>query len=213
MRKNEILSHLAKSVATREEAMMIQRLAEALKAGVPADRVRSAVIQGLEQARGRLMSNKVPVSEFLLCLDTARKGLERIAQKRGAGTRGLPVVIGVVEGDPHDLGKDIIAHVYRAHGYQVCDLGSDVPRDAFLDGVRRNRARILALSAMMSTTMSEMQNIIREVRLSSPKTAVIVGGAPLNEVLAKSYGADGYATTAMTVIEATANMLASRGRK
>jgi 5-methyltetrahydrofolate--homocysteine methyltransferase len=115
----------------------------------------------------------------------------------------IPLVIGFVEGDPHDLGKNIIAAIYRNYGYRLFDLGRDVSKERFVKSAQENRARVLALSAMMSTTAMIMRDIIQEVKAESPDTVVIVGGAPLDETLARSYGADGYAETAVTILEET----------
>jgi 5-methyltetrahydrofolate--homocysteine methyltransferase len=128
---------------------------------------------------------------------------------------GLPLVIGVVRGDPHDMGKSIVAGVYKAYGYNVIDLGCQVPADEFVQAVLENDAGILALSAMMSTTMGEMLDIVREVKERSPATAVMVGGAPLDRALAVEYGADGYAESAVSVLEETEAAVerVSEGRK
>jgi 5-methyltetrahydrofolate--homocysteine methyltransferase len=123
----------------------------------------------------------------------------------------VSLVLGVVEGDPHDLGKNIISLIYKSFGYQVYDLGAEVPKDLFVKTVLEKNARILGLSAMMSTTMSMMPEIIREVRIVSPDTLVIVGGAPLDEKIAGSFGADGYAESAVTVLEQTRLMLDRTG--
>jgi len=169
------------------------------------------MLKGLERARKKLLSNESSLPELLVSLDMTAKGLDAL-QRTGTGSvedeNPVSLVIGVVPGDPHDLGKNIISLLYQSYGYRVTDLGSQVEKEAFVETVRKTKAQILALSAMMSTTMSLMPGIIRDVKLASPETLVIVGGAPLDERLAQSYGADGYADSAATVFEETKKMLA-----
>ena len=154
------------------------------------------------------MSSDFGMPDFLLSIDRVLVCLDMLARTEDVGSLpDIPIVIGVVKGDPHDLGKNIIAGIYRAYGYRVVDLGRDVCSDAFVRGVALNRAKILGISAMMSTTMPAMKDIIRDVKAAYPDTKVIVGGAPLNDVLARSYGADAYVESAGSVIEQTMAML------
>lgn len=201
-----LLKNLETALWKHDDEMMGETLSAALNAGVSPVDIRHALIQGLEQVRHQLMSNDTSIPDFLLCIDTMTAGLNRLsAPKEGdkANEGEIPLVIGVVEGDPHDLGKNIIAAIYRNCGYRVFDLGRDVSKERFVKSAQENRARVLALSAMMSTTAMIMRDIIQEVKAESPDTVVIVGGAPLDETLARSYGADGYAETAVTILEET----------
>ncbi len=103
-----------------------------------------------------------------------------------------------------------MAAVYRGHGFEVIDLGRDVGVQGFVDAVARHRPTLLGLSAMMSTTMVQMRDITAAVRARHPETTVLVGGAPLSPELARAYGADGYAASALDVIEVTRAVLARR---
>lgn len=201
-----LLKNLETALWKHNDEMMGETLDAALNAGVSPVNIRRALIQGLEQVRHQLMSNDTSIPDFLLCIDTMTAGLNRLSTREEgdkANEGEIPLVIGVVEGDPHDLGKNIIAAIYRNCGYRVFDLGRDVSKERFVKSAQENRARVLALSAMMSTTAMIMRDIIQEVKAESPDTVVIVGGAPLDETLARSYGADGYAETAVTILEET----------
>lgn len=201
-----LLKNLETALWKHDDEMMSETLGAALNAGVSPVDIRRALIQGLEQVRHQLMSNDTSIPDFLLCIDTMTAGLNRLSTPKDgdkANEGEIPLVIGVVEGDPHDLGKNIIAAIYRNCGYRVFDLGRDVSKERFVKSAQENRARVLALSAMMSTTAMIMRDIIQEVKAESPDTVVIVGGAPLDETLARSYGADGYAETAVTILEET----------
>ena len=203
---DRLLEQLQTAVSTHDQEMLRATMARALDARLEAGDVNRAILLGLEQVRHRFMSNDTSLPDFLLCIDTVTEGLKRLSSVKGgyrAIENDVPIVIGVVEGDPHDLGKNIIAAIYRAYGYRVFDLGCQVPNEEFARSVVDNNAGVLALSAMMSTTVVAMRDIIREVKARSPETVIMVGGAPMDEALAWSYGADGYGETAVTVLEET----------
>lgn len=203
--KAMILKDLEMAVLKHDEQLFNNTIKVALDKGMENIEIRRSILEGLDQVRRKLMSNETSLPELLISLDITTQGLETLFSKGGIFPAEDPIslVIGVVEGDPHDLGKNIIAQIYKSFGYQVCDLGVQVPKELFVKTVKEKNARVLALSAMMSTTMTAMPEIIQEVRAISPDTVILTGGAPLDEVLAESYGADGYAESAVTVLEET----------
>lgn len=206
---------LQTAVARHEIETIGSTIDRALDAGISASQVHDEILLGLDRVRHKFMSNEQSLPDFLLSIDTVIEGLGRISSLReelSAVGNGIPLVIGVVEGDPHDMGKNIIAAVYRAYGFRVIDLGCQVPKEEFASSVVDHQAEILALSAMMSTTVVAMRDIIRSVRSKAPDTLVLVGGAPMDENLARSYGADGYAETAVTVLEETQLALEKAGK-
>jgi len=179
----------------------------ALQAGAAPGAIRELLLGRVESMRSHLMSNTVSIPELLLEIDAAFAGLEHLSRvtPEEPGERKT-IVIGVVRGDPHDLGKNIVARIYEIHGYRVVDLGRDVADDSFVAAVRHEDADLLALSAMMSTTSVAMKGIIGKVRRESPRTRVIVGGASLDARIATAYGADAYAETVKDVIEQTSRI-------
>lgn len=201
---DSLLASLEPAVLALDEVALRQTLAAAISAGVPGRELRNILFQGLERQRLKMMSEEVPLPRFLICLDLVHEGLKMISEGQEGETReGVPLVIGVVEGDPHDLGKNIISKVYAASGYQMRDLGREVSLDSFLKALADHRAEVLALSSMMSTTMSQMPEIIRQAKERFPSVVVMVGGAPLDANLARTFGADGYAESAVTLLEET----------
>ena len=201
------LEKLETAVRDHSIEVMTEALETAMKSGISPVEIRHALIRGLEYVRLRLMTSDTSIPDFLLSMDSMTEGLRRLSALQGevkTSKGDIPLTIGVVEGDPHDLGKNIIAAIYRNCGYRVLDLGRDVPKGDFIGSIKNNGAKVLALSAMMSTTAAAMRDIIREVKAECPQTVVMVGGAPLDVILARSYGADGYAETAVNVIEETA---------
>ena len=204
----EILIKLERSIEEPDAVTQQEWLDQAIEDHIPAVDIRCTLIRGMETLRHRLMSSNFGLPDFLVRIDNVLHCLERLSGIEDAGSvQNSSIVIGVVQGDPHDLGKNIIAGIYRAHGYRVVDLGREVSREDFVQGVVQSKAMILGLSAMMSTTMPAMKDIIKDVKTVCPDIKVIVGGAPLNDVLARSYGADAYVESALNVIEQTRAML------
>lgn len=203
---NIVLNKLQLAVSIHSCEMLQVAIDEALDAGTPVLDMHRALVLGLEEVRHKLMSNNTSIPDFLLCIDTVTEGFNRLSSVHETHRNiedSSSLVIGVVQGDPHDLGKNIIAAVYGAYGYRVFDLGREVTNEKFVKSVEDNRAEILALSAMMSTTAIAMRDIIRDVKARSPDMVVMAGGASLDRILATRYGADGYAESAATVIEET----------
>jgi methanogenic corrinoid protein MtbC1 len=202
--KKELLANLQKAVIEPNLEMLNNNIDWALRQGMPNPEIRQALFQGIEHLRQGLVTNEVPLPMFLVSLDTLYEGLEKISSlNRQETSSENSIVIGTIEGDPHDLGKNIISRVYQASGYKVYDLGRDVTAQTFIDSVRDKKPSLLALSAMMSTTMAAMPEIIRQVKEQFPHTVIMLGGAPLDAQLARSFGADGYAESVVTVLEET----------
>ena len=193
------------AVCSRDRDRVANLVRQSYSEGIRPAGMRECLLKGLERTRGDFMTNRLSLPEFLLTIDVVNHGMEKVAELDDPARDdvGIPLVIGVVQGDPHDLGKNIIAGVYRAYGYRVVDLGRNVGTDRFLDAVRTHKARILALSAMMSTTTPVMGEIIGAVRSRGDRITVMAGGAFIDAEMASRFGADGYAASAVTVIEKT----------
>jgi 5-methyltetrahydrofolate--homocysteine methyltransferase len=112
------------------------------------------------------------------------------------------VVLGAVKGDIHDIGKSLVGTVFEANGFEVVDLGRDVPDEAFVETVANSGAKILGMSALLTTTMSGQQRVIDLLRTRGLREGVIVlvGGAPVTRRFAAEIGADGYAANAMAAL-------------
>ncbi len=200
----KVLDLIEKAVPGYNPEQMNQGIEQALRQGIPVQEIKQALFQGLELSRKKLLTRDVPLPKFLLSIDVLDQGFKRLSATEDREKSGaIPLVIGVVEGDPHDLGKNIVSRIYSASGYQVHDLGVGVPAETFISTVKEKQAKVLALSSMISTTMVQMPEIIKRVKAVAPDTVVMVGGAPLDLNLAKSFGADGYAESAVTLLEET----------
>ncbi len=178
----------------------------ALDAGIPP---LVAINQGLSRGMARIgslySSGKIYIPELICGADTMNAGLEVLYSKvlkNSSDVKGT-VVIGVVEGDTHDIGKNIVAMMLKVDGYEVIDLGINVPLSRFVDVAKETSADIIALSSLLTTTMDSMETVIKDchTRCTNNRPLVIVGGAPVTQSFASQIGADGYADNAMEAVE------------
>jgi len=126
----------------------------------------------------------------------------------------LKIVIGTVEGDIHDIGKNLVKTMFDAAGWVVYDLGRDVKLERFAEEQVRTSSDVVALSALMSTSMLAMPRVIEMIKAQNPNVAIMVGGAPVTRDRAEAYGADGYADNAGEAVQEAVNMVTRlRGRQ
>jgi 5-methyltetrahydrofolate--homocysteine methyltransferase len=154
------------------------------------------------------------VPDVLLAARNMHRGIEILKphftqEKRQSKGK---IVLGTVKGDIHDIGKNLLAIMMTGSGFEVVDLGVDVSMEKFMAVAQEQKAQILGLSALLTTTMLEMRRILEAVRGSSldPKPYVIVGGAPVTEAFAKEIGADGYASDAVSGVEVALKLLGEK---
>jgi methanogenic corrinoid protein MtbC1 len=205
-----ILKKIEVAVCDCDEALLEESMEGALQEGLPSYPVMRALTMGLDAARTRLRSHTTSIPEFLLAVDVMNYGFAKLlAFESGDEITSAPktVVIGVVEGDVHDLGKNIVSGVLKACGFDVVDLGRDVQIGLFAEEALRREASMLALSCMMSTALPSMRSIVAEAKIMMPQMPVIVGGAVLDESVALAMGADGYAESAVMVPEEVSRVL------
>ncbi|WP_420834455.1 cobalamin-dependent protein [Aminiphilus circumscriptus] len=131
---------------------------------------------------------------------------ERIAAKGEVLDRGK-ILLATVEGDLHDLGKNVVGTVLRSHGYSVRDLGKNVPLQRILDAINEDCPQIVGLSALMTTTMLEMERVVWSLHDLQPDVKVIVGGASVTSSFAEKIGASGFAPDAMSAVRLVERLL------
>jgi 5-methyltetrahydrofolate--homocysteine methyltransferase len=134
--------------------------------------------------------------------------LKPLLAKSDIPSRGT-ILIGTVEGDLHDIGKNLVIMMLEGAGFTVIDLGIDVPTEKFVEEVKKNKAQVLGLSALLTTTMPVMKDVIEAVRADDEikNTRIMVGGAPLTQDYADSIGADGYAPDASSAVDLAKELL------
>ncbi|MFZ5563886.1 MAG: cobalamin B12-binding domain-containing protein [Thermodesulfobacteriota bacterium] len=187
----------------------LMSLLPALQEQNTADTLLDALNRGIEQARRNFKQGTFALPDFLLAIDAYRMGTAFLKERfpDAAGRKAPGIVIGVVEGDVHDMGKNIVAAVLEACGFRVTDLGKNVPNETFLEAIEAERPEIVALSTMMSTTLENMNRLIEQVKRSFPDTLILVGRAPFDPELARQMGADGYAENVITIPDETRRVL------
>jgi methylmalonyl-CoA mutase cobalamin-binding domain/chain len=146
-----------------------------------------------------------------MCADALYAGLGILkpaieASGRTSEVKGS-IVLGVVEGDVHDIGKNLVKLMFEVAGWTVYDLGKDVPLDKFVEEQIRTESDVVGISALMTTSMLNMPEVIRRLRAKNPKVRIMLGGAPVNPEVAEKYGADGYAKDAGTAVDEAINLL------
>jgi methylmalonyl-CoA mutase cobalamin-binding domain/chain len=149
------------------------------------------------------------VPEVWMCSDALYKGLDILRpHMKGSGSKVQgEVVIGTVEGDAHDIGKNLVKMMLEVAGFVVHDLGIDVKLEKFAEEQLRTNSEIVGLSALMTTSMSAMPRVIKMIKDRNPRVKVMVGGAPLSSDVAKRYGADGYADNAANAVQEAIRMI------
>ncbi|OGD27221.1 MAG: methyltransferase [Candidatus Aminicenantes bacterium RBG_13_63_10] len=182
----------------------VERLVEdALRAGTPAARILdSGLIPGMERLGVLFKNNEIFIPEVLVSSRAMRAGLARLEPhlvREKVEPRGV-VVLGTVRGDLHDIGKNLVGMMLRGAGYRVVDLGADVPPERFVEAARSERADVVGLSALLTTTMVHMKGVIDALRAAGLGTPVVVGGAPLTREYADGIGARGYAPDAASAV-------------
>lgn len=200
--KNRIFSSLIDAVVNFDVEGVRRLAQEVVDKGIdPYEAITEALNEGMRIVGEKYEAKEYFLSELLLAGESMKAALEVLTPHlKAGGVKAIgKVVIGTVKGDIHDIGKTIVVTLLRSAGFEVVDLGVDVSAERFLEGVREADADILAMSALLTTTMPYMGEVIKKLEEEGlrDKVTVIVGGAPLSEEYAKRIGADLYAADAV----------------
>ncbi len=210
--KEEVLEALKQGVINYDEDAVKEAARKALEIGMDAyDAVFDGLVVGMQEVGRLYEEQEYFVPEMLMCADALYAGLEVLRpylEKRDLGVKGA-VIIGVVEGDVHDIGKNLVKIMFEVGGFDVYDLGRDVPLSQFVEEQLRTDAELVCLSAMMTTTMVGMKEVIDKIKSRNPSVQIMVGGAPLSEDIAEKWGADGYAKDATHALNEAIKLISS----
>ncbi|MCX6572998.1 MAG: corrinoid protein [Candidatus Aminicenantes bacterium] len=202
-----------------QEALMAGRKAEieslvdqALAAGVPAGTIlNEGLIPGMERLGVQFKANEVFIPEVLVAARAMNAGMTKLEPhlaKAGIKPRGV-VVIGTVKGDLHDIGKNLVSMMLRGNGYKIIDLGVDVAAEKYIEAAKTSGAGVIALSALLTTTMVQMKAIVEAVEKAGLDVPVVIGGAPVTRDYAEQIRARGYAPDAASAVEEIGRLLAA----
>ena len=206
---NEISEYIQRGRAVEVETSVSKALSE----GIPAQQILSdGLLDGMNIIGEKFKNNEVFVPEVLIAARAMNKGiavLKPYLAAEGVKEKGV-AVIGTVKGDLHDIGKNLVKMMMEGRGIKVVDIGVDVPAQKFIDVAEENNAQLICCSALLTTTMNEMKNVVDAVNASAlkGKVKVMVGGAPVSQSFADSIGADCYTSDAASAADAAAAMLA-----
>lgn len=200
----DILNRLAKAIVMMDEDEAQVAARQALDTGIPPEEIiLKGLSQGIEKASRLFEEQEYFVPEMVVCADTMYAALKIIRPGKQSLDNSLgKIVLGVVEGDIHDIGKNIVGIMLEGAGFEVIDLGRNVPLKVFTDKAIETGADIVALSSLLTTTMLGMETVIEDIqeRIQKSRPWVMVGGAPLSQHFADEIGADGYSGNASEAV-------------
>lgn len=208
----DVLERLAKEIYNGNAEGVVALTREALDAGLsPEEILNQGMIAGMDAVGRDFRDGILFVPEVLIAARAMHAGMNILrpllteAESHSKGT----VVLGTVRGDLHDIGKNLVGMMMEGAGFQVVDLGTDVPPEKFVEAAKQHNANIVGMSALLTTTMTEMPNVIAALKEAGLREAVkvMVGGAPVTQRFADEIGADGYAPNASAAVEKARELL------
>lgn len=212
MSKGELLKKLSDCVVEMEEEEVVDVAVDYIKEGHdPQEGMLEGLVDGMKRASDLYDEGEYYVPELIGCSDAMYAGIEEFNKvlPEAALSKKAKIAIGVIEGDTHDIGKNLVRILMETGGFDVTDLGRDVPVDTFVDYVKNNDVDILCISSLMTTTMPGMERVINELKAQGlrDKVKVMIGGAPVSKAFAERIGADGYTKNAIEAVKFAQNLL------
>jgi 5-methyltetrahydrofolate--homocysteine methyltransferase len=183
-----------------------------LSQGIPAETIlNDGLIAAMNIVGQHFKAKDIWVPDVLLAARNMHSGitiLKPVLLEEQSSSKGT-LVIGTVQGDIHDIGKNIVSVLMEGSGFEVIDLGVNVPTERFLEAIEKHQPEVVGLSALLTTTMLEMKEVINTIRnsMSDKSPKLIVGGAPLTREFAEEIGADGYGEDAIAGVEVALKLL------
>ncbi len=211
--REEILKDLAEGVLEMDEELVRAASHEAVEAGInPFDAITHGLVVGMNRAGELYDQEEYFVPELLLCSDAMYIGIEILQphMKMEEVEEKPGLVIGVVEGDTHDIGKNLVKIMLEVAGFEVHDLGRNVPLMSFIEKAKECGAKLICLSTLMTTTMDGMGTVIDMLKEEGIRDdyKVIIGGGPISQAVADRIGADGYADNASSAVRLAKSLTA-----
>ncbi len=204
------LQELADALIRGDRNTVTDLTKKALKEGVsPKEILEDGLIAGMNVIGARFKKNEIYVPEVLIAA-RAMKGAMAILEPELAAAGVEPVgtvVIGTVKGDLHDIGKNLVAMMLTGGGFKVVDAGTDVSPDQFAELCKAENAEVCAMSALLTTTMPRMADVVKAIKAAGIPVKTVIGGAPVTQNYADEVGADGYAPDAATAVDVVKELL------
>jgi len=200
----EELQNLTEAIKTGNRADATRITQEHIDGGTTAQEILDALVAGMDDVGRRFKANEIFVPEVLIAARAMKESMERLEPLLvAAGIQPeFTAVIGTVQGDLHDIGKNLVAMMWKGANIGVIDLGTNVSPTDFVAAAREHGAKVVGLSALLTTTMPAMKNTIESIKAAGlDGVKVLIGGAPVTQEFADQIGADGYAPDAASAVE------------
>jgi 5-methyltetrahydrofolate--homocysteine methyltransferase len=198
------LEALSASLQKGQAAQVKELVQQAVDEKVPPKEILDkGLIAGMSIIGAKFKKNEVYVPEVLIAARAMNEGL-KVLQPVLAEAGVEPVgkfVLGTVKGDLHDIGKNLVNMMFKGAGFDVIDIGIDVPSEKFVEATKESGAKLMGLSALLTTTMPRMKEIVEAVKAAGLDVKIIIGGAPVTQAYADEIGADGYAPDAASAVD------------
>ena len=205
--KEELLEKLSECVVEMEDEEVVDVADEYIESGYPAlDGIMEGLVDGMNKASDLYDEEEYFVTDLLLCSDAMYSGIDilkpHLPVEENKGEK-IKIVIGVVEGDTHDIGKNLVKIMLDTAGFEMYDLGRDVPLDNFVDKAIEVEASFICMSTLMTTTMDGMRIVIEKLKERGIRDniKVMIGGSPISQKYANEIGADGYSANAVGAVK------------
>lgn len=210
--KEELLKRMSDGVVEMEEEEVAEAAREYVEAGYPAfEGIMEGLVDGMNRTSVLFEEEEYFVTDVLLCSDAMYAGIEVLKPHlpEESGDNKKKAVIGVVEGDTHDIGKNLVKIMMETAGFEMIDLGRDVPLQKFVDTAKATGADLVCLSTLMTTTMGGMQTVVELLEEAGirDQVKVMVGGGPVSKGFADKIGADGYSQNAVEAVRLAKDLL------
>jgi 5-methyltetrahydrofolate--homocysteine methyltransferase len=208
----ELLQKISEELQKGNYQEMPKLVQEAIDMKIPPSKILSdGLVTGMDVVGDKFRRDELFMPEVLISARAMQAGMDVLRPKlveTGVKLAGK-IILGTVSGDLHDIGKNLVGMLMEGAGYQVIDLGTDIPSEKFVNAVKSNKPDILGMSALLTTTMPKMKEVVESLIEAGIRNTVkvIVGGAPITEKFAVSIGADGYAPDAASAVEKVRDLM------
>ncbi len=204
------LKTLSEAVIKGDQKTAVEITRQALTEGMPpASILNEGLIAGMNVIGVRFKANQVYIPEVLISARAMKMAMEVLEPKLvEAGVKPLgKALVGTVQGDLHDIGKNLVAMMLKGAGFEVIDLGVDSSPEKFVAKAKESNPQIIGLSALLTTTMPAMEKTIRAIKDAGLSAKTMIGGAPVTQAYADKIGADGYAPDAASAVDLAKSLL------
>jgi len=206
---NKVSEALQRGDAEKVAELVKQALEENL---TPKKILENGLIKGMDIIGAKFKKNEVYVPEVLIAARAMHAGMDILRPKLAeTGVKNIgKIAIGTIKGDLHDIGKNLVKMMLEGAGFEVIDLGTDVSVDKFVEVVKEHKPNIVAMSALLTTTMVNMPEVIKALETAGlrDKVKIIIGGAPITQNYADQIGADGYSPDAASAVDSAKSFIA-----